>query len=146
MSEFSIRIFREEDKQTVIEMWHLCNLISEANNPELDIERKRKEDGSLFFVGEYNGSPVATCMAGYDGHRGWLYYLAVHPDYQKRHFGKMIVKHAEEALKSTGCPKIDLMIRNTNRKTIKFYEKVGYVHEPVIVMGKRLTVDEEYHT
>lgn len=118
--------------------------MTSSNNPKLDIERKCQEDIDLFFVGEVEDEVIATCMTGFDGHRGWIYHLAVHPEYQGNGFGKAIVKHAEDSLKNRGCPKIDLMVRDTNRKVIEFYEKIGFSQEPVIVMGKRQKKDDEY--
>ena len=96
----------------------------------------------MFFVGEIEGEIVASCMAGYDGHRGWIYFLAVKPTYQKRGFAKSILQYSEEALLKIGCPKIELMVRNTNEKVISFYEKVGYINDPIVVLGKRLINDD----
>ena len=83
-------------------------------------------------------------MAGFDGHRGWIYYLAVLPIFQGNGFGKLLVRNAEDSLKNRGCPKIDLMVRSTNLKVIEFYNKIGFSQESVTVMVKRLIVDEEY--
>ncbi|MFW5872416.1 MAG: GNAT family acetyltransferase [bacterium] len=139
-----IRAYNFKDEKNVISLWEQCSLLTVSNNPKLDIERKCEEDIDLFFVGEVENEVIATCMAGFDGHRGWIYYLAVHPGYQGNGFGREIVKHAEDSLKNRGCPKIDLMVRDTNRNVIEFYKKIGFSQEPVIVMGKRLTKDEEY--
>jgi ribosomal protein S18 acetylase RimI-like enzyme len=141
---FTIRTYDFKDEKNVINLWGKCNLLTSTNNPKIDIERKCQENIDLFFVGEFEDKVVATCMAGFDGHRGWIYYLAVQPEFQGKGYGKLIVKHAEDSLKIRGCPKIDLMVRNTNQKVIEFYQKIGFSQEPVIVMGKRLTIDEEY--
>ena len=139
-----IRAYNFKDEKNVIGLWEQCNLLTSSNNPKLDIKRKCQENIDLFFVGEVEDEVIATCMAGFDGHRGWIYYLAVHPEYQGNGFGKAIVKHAEDSLRNRGCPKIDLMVRDTNRKVIEFYERIGFSQEPVIVLGKRLNKDEEY--
>jgi len=81
-------------------------------------------------------------MAGYDGHRGWIYYLAVDPKHRKQGLGRQIMTAAEEKLLDIGCPKIDLMIRKNNLDVIKFYEKIGYGHDEVITMSRRLIADK----
>ena len=83
-------------------------------------------------------------MAGYDGHRGWIYYLAVKPDMQNRGVASRIMRHAESALKHLGCPKIDLMVRDSDEGVISFYRKTGYKKDPVAVLSKRLIEDEPY--
>ena len=77
-----IRNFKESDEQQVVSIWKCCDLIVPWNNSKADIQRKLAENPELFFVGQKENRIIATCMAGYDGHRGWVYYLAVHPDYQ----------------------------------------------------------------
>lgn len=87
-----IRAYNFKDEKNVISLWEKCSLLTSSNNPKLDIERKCEEDIDLFFVGEVENEVIATCMAGFDGHRGWIYYLAVHPVYQGNGFGREIVK------------------------------------------------------
>ncbi|NLD99787.1 MAG: GNAT family acetyltransferase [Fibrobacter sp.] len=141
---FKIRTYNSEDEKAVIEIWRQCNLLTAANNPVQDIKRKCEEDRDLFSIGELKGQVISTCMAGFDGHRGWIYYLTVLPIFQGNGFGKLLVRNAEDSLKNRGCPKIDLMVRSTNLKVIEFYNKIGFSQESVTVMGKRLIVDEEY--
>ena len=83
-------------------------------------------------------------MAGYDGHRGWIYYLAVDESWQRQGIATMMVRHAEAELLNRGCPKIDLMVRNTNEKVIAFYKSIGYGDDPVVVLSKRLIEDENH--
>ena len=92
----------------------------------------------LFFVGTIDGHVVATVMAGYEGHRGWINYLAVAPDYQRQGIGSKIMLKAEEALLSLGCPKINLQVRESNQAVIAFYEQLGFSNDHVISLGKRL--------
>jgi len=139
-----IRTYKQEDEQQIIALWQQCNLTTAWNNPKRDIERKILDSPELFFVGEIDHKIVASCMAGYDGHRGWIYYLAVKPDHQKQGVASKIMSHAEDVLKDIGCPKIDLMVRKTNQSVIAFYHKIGYNDDPVVVLSKRLATDELY--
>jgi len=139
-----IRIYKAEDEQEIIDLWQTCNLTTAWNNPKRDIERKINDSPELFFVGEIDREIVASCMAGYDGHRGWVYYLAVKPDLQRQGVASKIMSHAEQSLREIGCPKIDLMVRKTNHSVISFYHKIGYNDDPVVVLSKRLAEDKPY--
>jgi ribosomal protein S18 acetylase RimI-like enzyme len=132
------------DKNAVIQLWIQCGLVVPHNNPVQDIERKMKVNPEWFLVGEIDGQVVGTCMAGYEGHRGWINYLAVLPDWQKRGLGRQLMEHAEKILLAAGCAKINLQIRSTNQQVIKFYESIGYKQDPVVSMGKRLEPDISY--
>ena len=145
MDEMIVRQFSPGDKEAVIDLWKICNLIKPWNNPEQDISRKLKDSPELFLVGTIDDIIVASVMAGYDGHRGWIYYLAVGPEYWKQRLGKRMMTAAEEKLLDIGCPKIDLMVRKNNLDVIKFYEKIGYGHDEVITMSKRLIEDGPYN-
>lgn len=136
-----IRPFQLPDQESVVELWIKCGLVVSHNNPIRDIERKLMVNPEWFLVGEIDGDVIATCMAGFEGHRGWINYLAVRPDLQGHGFGKMIMERAEVILKAEGCPKINLQIRSTNQKVISFYESLGYSQDPVVSMGKRLILD-----
>jgi len=134
-------MFRNTDRDAVIDLWIECGLIVPSNNPVSDIERKIADSPDLFFVGEINGKVVASCMSGYDGHRGWIYYLAVKPSLRKRSIASNLMRHAENALEELGCPKIDLMVRKNNEQVISFYRKIGYDEDPVVVLSRRLYED-----
>jgi ribosomal protein S18 acetylase RimI-like enzyme len=95
----------------------------------------------MFLVGELEGQIVATVMAGYEGHRGWLNYLAVAPAYRRQGFARCIVAAAETLLQHAGCPKINLQIRTSNPDVIEFYRRIGYSVDDVVSMGKRLEID-----
>lgn len=143
-TELSIDTCRDPDRAEVIALWQSCDLVMPWNNPQQDIARKCADSPELFFVGRTNGHLVASCMAGYDGHRGWIYYLAVHPDYQRRGYAAQLVAHAERRLSDLGCPKIDLMVRDNNDRVIEFYRAIGYDRDPVVVLSKRLSQDDPH--
>ena len=136
-----IRVFEESDRQNVIALWRECGLVVPQNNPNKDIDRKIKVDPDLFLVGCLNTEIVATVMGGYEGHRGWVNYLAVSPTFQRKGYGKAIMQAVEASLKEKGCPKINLQVRETNSKVIKFYSSLGYGDDNVISLGKRLEFD-----
>ena len=138
---FAIRQFVPNDTNRVIFIWEQCDLVRNWNNPNFDIRRKLNFQKELFFVGLLNDEIIATAMFGYDGHRGWLNYFAVLPNFQKRGFGKQLMTFGEMALIEKGCPKLNLQIRNDNTKAINFYQKVGYKEDAAVSFGKRLIED-----
>ena len=140
-SNFAIRQFVPNDTNKVIFIWEQCDLVRNWNNPNFDIQRKLNFQKELFFVGLLNDEIIATAMFGYDGHRGWLNYFAVLPNFQKRGFGKQLMTFGEMALIERGCPKLNLQIRNDNTKAINFYQKVGYKEDAAVSFGKRLIED-----
>ena len=144
MKNFVIRTCQPDDEPGVIDLWRQCGLIVPWNNPEADIQRKLSTSPNLFYVGVLDGELIASCMAGYDGHRGWIYFLAVKSDYQRKGFASMLIDHAESELIKLGCPKVELMVRKTNQNVISFYQSAGYAIDPVMVLSKRLTEDEPH--
>jgi ribosomal protein S18 acetylase RimI-like enzyme len=143
MSDFRIRTYREDDRNDVIELWLECNLIFPQNNPKHDIERKLKVNPEWFLVGELEGRVIASCMAGYEGHRGWINHLAILPEYKLQGFATQIMQEPEKKLRKVGCPKINLQVRKSNTDVIEFYKSVGFSKDDVISMGKRLVQDDE---
>lgn len=141
-TEMLIRPYLSADENAVIGLWYRCDLLRSWNNPKQDIERNVKVNPELLLVGVVDGEVVATAMGGYDGHRGWVYYLAVDPVYQRRGFGRLIMEAIEGKLLAIGCPKINLQIRTNNIDVVTFYESIGYSTEERISMGKRLVEDE----
>ena len=137
-----IRTFRSEDEEAVVALWERCTLTRPWNDPRKDIARKRKVDADLFLVGVIDERIVASAMGGYEGHRGWVNYLAVDPDFQQRGFGTRMMAAIELALRSRGCPKINLQIRGSNKSAAEFYRALGYTLDDVISMGKRLERDD----
>jgi ribosomal protein S18 acetylase RimI-like enzyme len=127
------------DTPQVIALWRqVLNYSSPHNAPQLAIDKKVAAGDGLLFVAEVDGKIVGTVMAGYDGHRGWLYSLAVLPEYRKQSIGSRLVKHAEKHLVELGCPKINLQIMKGNEQVEAFYHKLGYETEPRISMGKKI--------
>lgn len=136
-----IRSFRPEDEPSVVALWKRCDLVRPWNDPHRDICRKLKVNPEWFLVGLVEGGIVATVMAGYEGHRDWLNYLAVAPEFQRRGLAREIVAKAEQLLRKAGCPKINLQIRASNQAVIEFYRRLGYSVDDVVSMGKRLEHD-----
>ena len=109
-----IRPFQSSDEPAVIELWHRCDLVRPWNDPAKDIARKLLVRPDLFLVGLIDDRIVASAMAGYDGHRGWINYLAVDPDHRRKNLARQMMSEAERLLRLAGCPKINLQIRSTN--------------------------------
>ena len=135
----NIRLYQESDTESVSALWHEVFPNNPSHNaPELVISQKLAIQPELFFVAEIDSAIVGTIMAGYDGHRGWLYTVAVSPQYRRLGIGSQLVRHAESAVIAQGCPKINLQVRADNAEVVMFYEKLGYVVEERISMGKLL--------
>ncbi len=141
MTELEIRAYRESDQDAVVRLWKECGLVMPWNDPKKDIYRKLNTQRDMFLVGSIGSKVVATVMAGYDGHRGWINYLAVDTANQKRGFGRRLMAEAEVRLREKGCPKINLQVRNTNADVVEFYRAIGYSVDDVVSMGKRLEED-----
>lgn len=134
-----IRTYRENDEAAVAALWREVFPDAPAHNvPEEDIRRKFAVQRDLFFLAVDGGDVVGTALAGYDGHRGWVHYVAVKPSRRRRGIGAALMKRVEEELAAAGCPKLNLQVRVSNRETVAFYEKLGYVVEERVSMGKRL--------
>lgn len=144
MKDFHIRSYRTGDEKQIVDLWGKCDLIVPQNDPIRDIIRKRSVNPEWFLIGEIDGRIIATCMAGYEGHRGWINYLAVSPEYRRSGIASRIMKETERRLQAAGCPKINLQVRETNVEVIRFYESIGYTIDHVVSMGKRLEPDEPY--
>ena len=133
--------YSSEHENAVIALWQRCNLTRPQNNPKKDIERKLKVDPELFLVGLIDNKVVAAVIGGYDGHRGWVYYLGVYPAHREKGLGRQLMQAIEEKLLAKGCPKINLMIRTDNLGAVRFYESIGYKMDETVQMGKRLIPD-----
>jgi ribosomal protein S18 acetylase RimI-like enzyme len=136
-----IRPFRPSDEAAVVQLWKDCNLVVPWNDPLRDIRRKLRVQPELFLVGFVSGELAATVMAGYEGHRGWLNYLAVAPRFRRQGLGRKMVAEAETRLRQMGCPKINIQIRAGNTAVIEFYNRIGFKTDDVFSMGKRLEAD-----
>ena len=133
-----IRPYAPPDCDRVVELWRACQLVVPWNDPVADIETKLAFQPEGLLVGELDGQLVATVMAGYEGHRGWINYLAVDPARQRSGLGRRMMEAAEDALRALGCPKINLQVRSSNPGVVAFYEGLGFVVDETVSLGKRL--------
>ena len=136
-----IRAFEPQDESAVVALWEACKLTRPWNDPRRDIARKLAVQPELFLVGEAEDGIVASVMAGYEGHRGWVHYLAVAPAFRGRGYGRALMQHVEAALERRGCPKISLLVRHSNHDAMEFYRRLGYVEDESVSLGKRLIDD-----
>lgn len=137
------RSFQCGDEVAIVDLWHRCGLAWPQNDALKDIARKSKVRAELFRVGLFEGKIVATVMIGYEGHRGWINYLAVSPEHQRKGFGRQMMVDAEVLLRAEGCPKINLQVRTSNAAVISFYRALGYAVDDVVSLGKRLEHDDQ---
>jgi hypothetical protein len=134
-----IRNYHQSDKESVISLWkEIFNPNQHHNTPEIAINMKIKNNDNLFFIAEEENQIIGTIISGFDGHRGWLYSLAVHPDYWRKGIGTLLVKRALDELKNVGCLKVNLQIYGKNKTVKDFYEKMGFIIEDRISMGKKM--------
>ena len=136
-----IRAFEPGDETAIVALWHECGLTRPWNDPHKDIARKLAVQPELFLVGEADDRIVASVMAGYEGHRGWVNYLAVAPAFRGRGYGRTLMQHVEATLERRGCPKVSLLVRNANVDAIEFYRRLGYAQDDSVALGKRLIAD-----
>lgn len=135
----AIRPYTSEDQDAVIALWEACGLVVPQNDPRRDIQTKILFQPDLFLVAMAEDRLVGTVMAGYEGHRGWINYLAVAPAQRRRGIAKKMMASAEKKLHALGCPKINLQVRRTNTIVINFYRAIGFMEDEVISFGKRLS-------
>ncbi|WP_298038093.1 GNAT family acetyltransferase [uncultured Microbacterium sp.] len=138
---WKVRAFAREDTDAVIELWQETGLTRPWNDPRQDIERKLRVQPELFLVAHDEKTVLGSVMAGYDGHRGWIYYLATTPARQGEGIARGLLAEAERLLAAMGCPKVQLMVRTENEAVLSFYDAVGYESFDVRNAGKRLIAD-----
>jgi len=137
-----IRPFRAEDTEAVVALWRQAGLVVPWNDPYRDIERKLTVQPELFLVVEGDaGELIGTAMAGYDGHRGWVNYLAVDEAHRGSGLGAELMAEAERLLAERGCPKLNLQVRSSNAGVIEWYRTLGYESDNAVSIGKRLIPD-----
>jgi ribosomal protein S18 acetylase RimI-like enzyme len=136
-----IRPYAAGDETAVIALWESCRLTRPWNDPRKDIARKLAVQPELFLVGVLGDAIVATVMAGYEGHRGWVNYLAVSPEHRRKGLGKTLMREVEKRLMERGCPKLNVQVRATNGEALQFYRRLGYAQDEAVALGKRLIPD-----
>ncbi len=136
-----IRPYQNRDEAAVVSLWQACDLTRPWNDPYKDIARKLQVRPDLFLVGEVDGQLMATVMFGYEGHRGWVNYLAVAPAHQRQGYAKKLMQKGEALLLESGCPKLSLLVRASNASVVAFYQSLGYQEDVVVCLGKRLIPD-----
>ena len=135
-----IRRYRPGDRAAATRLWEECGLMVPWNDAGVDADKKYGFQPELFLVGLADGELAATVMAGYDGHRGWLNYLAVAERHRGSGFGRKMVERAESELKKLGCLKINIQIRPGNEGVVEFYRALGYDTEELVDMGKFIDI------
>jgi len=138
---YTITTFEERFREDVIALWRKCGLVRPWNDPDKDIDRKLTDRNGGFFLLFLEDRLIGSVMAGYDGHRGAIYYLGIDPAHQSAGLGRMMMAHCEAYLIERGCPKINLFVRQGNETVIRFYDQLGYEEEKAIAFGKRLIPD-----
>ncbi len=141
MTSIQIHSFTDANTEAVVALWKACDLTRPWNNPYKDIQRKLAVSDDLFLVASLDDRIVGTVMGGYEGHRGWINYLAVEPACRQQGLGRKLMQEIEKRLLALDCPKINLQIRETNTPVIAFYEAIGFTDDKVKSYGKRLIPD-----
>lgn len=141
--DLQIKPYHSEYADQVVQLWKTCNLVVPWNDPYKDIQRKVEFQSDLFYIAVLDQQVVGSIMIGYEGHRGWINYLAVDPMHQRKGYGKRLMEFAERTLLEMGCPKINLQVRDSNAEVQAFYQAIGYSFDKVVSFGKRLITDEE---
>ena len=138
MSELAIAPITDADVESVVALWQRCGLTRPWNDPTSEIAFARRGQNATILIGRADGALVATAMVGHDGHRGWIYYVAVDPDVQGQDFGRAIMGAAEDWLRGQGVEKVMLMVRPDNTKVQAFYDRLGYDAQERVIYAKWL--------
>jgi len=133
---FEIRPYQSADENSVLALWASCGLFTIDSNPQADIHRKLAVQPELFVVGTLASAVIASGMAGDDGHRGYLYYLAVRPDHQRKGYGRAMVTHIQQLLYKRGCKKLNLFVSPENLSALNFYKHLGFSYNDMFSMGR----------
>lgn len=137
--EISIHIATSADCDAVVDLWRAARLTRPWNDPDADFRMAQSGTASdVLLIHDAAGQLAGSVMVGFDSHRGWVYYLGVHPDHQRRGVGRALMAAAEDWLRRRDCPKLMFMIRNDNLATKAFYTALGYEPQAVETLGRRL--------
>ncbi|UPK07992.1 GNAT family acetyltransferase [Bradyrhizobium algeriense] len=138
MPALAIADIADADVATVIALWQACGLTRPWNDPAADIALARREPNSTILIGRDGDAIVATAMVGYDGHRGWVYYVASDPQRRAKGYGRAIMNAAEDWLRAAGILKLQLMVRKDNAQVHAFYQSLGYYNQQTVTFAKWL--------
>lgn len=138
MTDLAVAPITDAEVPAVIALWQRCGLTRPWNNPAGDIAFARRGPNSTILTGRHGGEIAATALVGHDGHRGWVYYVAVDPDHQKQDFGRAIMAAAEDWLRGQGVAKVQLMVRPDNTSVRAFYDRLGYATQERVIYAKWL--------
>lgn len=133
-----IRSAQASDAEAVIVLWTACGLTRPWNDPRADFDLALTTPTSTVLIAGEGSSLGGAVMVGFDGHRGWVYYLAVDPKARRVGLGRALMQAAEDWLRGLGAPKIQLMVRDDNAEALSFYAALGLEPQPVVVLGRRL--------
>jgi len=136
-----IAAFQPSDTESVVTLWKACGMTRPWNDPYKDIARKQAVQPELFLIVRDGKDVIATIMGGFDGHRGWVNYLAVAESHRGQGIARTLMSEVEQRMQAEGCPKVNLMVRPGNDAIIAFYEHLGYTVEKSVALGKRLISD-----
>jgi len=136
-----LRSYEPGDREALVALWSICELTRPWNNPHRDIDRKLARDGDNLLVLEEDNQLIGSVMVGYEGHRGWVNYRAVHPDHRRQGLGRLLMDEAERRLRDLGCAKVNLQVRASNETAREFYRQIGYTIDEAVSFGKRLEHD-----
>jgi ribosomal protein S18 acetylase RimI-like enzyme len=134
----AITVIRDTEVEEVVALWRTCGLTRPWNDPAADIAMARRQPHAAVLVGRADDGIVATAMLGNDGHRGWVYYVAVDPEHRGKGYGRVIMHAAENRLREAGIEKLQLMVRPDNKGVKDFYQSLGYSEQERIVYAKWL--------
>lgn len=137
-----IDTFTEGDRHRVVILWGECGLTRPWNDPDKDIDRKVADSPWGFIVLRLGNAIIGSAMFGYDGHRGSVNYLSIHPAHRGKGYARLLMQHGEALLLARGCPKINLLVRTGNEEVTGLYRQLGYVPDDVVELGKRLIKDD----
>jgi ribosomal protein S18 acetylase RimI-like enzyme len=138
VSALAIDAIRDADVENVVALWQRCGLTRPWNDPHADIALARRRDNSTVLIGRDASTIVATVMVGHDGHRGWVYYVAVDPDCRVKGYGRTIMDAAEDWLRAHGIEKLQLMVRPDNTEVKAFYQSLDYFEQERVIYAKWL--------